>query len=58
MIAQVETKTYTAQEYLEAEVNSLDRHEFINGEIVLMAGGTPNHNEITSILNNFNHYVE
>ncbi|MGB7709317.1 MAG: Uma2 family endonuclease [Microcoleus sp.] len=51
MIAQVETKTYTAQEYLEAEVNSLDRHEFINGEIVLMAGGTPNHNEITSILN-------
>ncbi len=51
MIAQVETKTYTAQEYLEAEVNSLDRHEFINGEIVLMARGTPNHNEITSILN-------
>ena len=51
MIAQVETKTYTAQEYLEAEVNSVDRHEFINGEIVLMAGGTPNHNEITSILN-------
>ena len=51
MIAQVETKTYTAEEYLEAEVNSLDRHEFINGEIVLMAGGTPNHNEITSILN-------
>jgi len=51
MIAQVETKTYTAEEYLEAEVNSLDRHEFINGEIVLIAGGTPNHNEITSILN-------
>jgi Uncharacterized protein conserved in cyanobacteria len=51
MFAQVETKTYNAEEYLEAEVNSLDRHEFINGEIVLMAGGTPNHNEITSILN-------
>lgn len=46
MIAQVETKTYTAQEYLEAEVNSVDRHEFINGEIILMAGGTPDHNEI------------
>ena len=46
MIAQVETKTYTAQEYLELEVNSLDRHEFINGEIILMAGGTPDHNEI------------
>ena len=51
MIAQVETKTYTAQEYLELEVNSVERHEFINGEIVLMAGGAPNHNEITSILN-------
>ncbi|MEG3969594.1 Uma2 family endonuclease [Microcoleus sp. T2B6] len=51
MIAQVETKTYTAEEYLELEINSPDRHEFINGEIVLMAGGTPDHNEITSILN-------
>jgi Uma2 family endonuclease len=46
MIAQVETKTYTAQEYLELEINSLDRHEFINGEIILMAGGSPDHNEI------------
>ncbi|MGB8688135.1 MAG: Uma2 family endonuclease [Microcoleus sp.] len=51
MIAQVETKTYKAEEYLEAEVNSQERHEFINGEIVLMVGGTPNHNEITRILN-------
>ena len=50
MIAQVETKTYTAQEYLEAEVNSLDRHEFINGEIILMAGGSPDHNEISANL--------
>ncbi|MEG3959245.1 Uma2 family endonuclease [Microcoleus sp. herbarium2] len=51
MIAPVETKTYTAEEYLELEINSQDRHEFINGEIVLIAGGAPNHNEITSILN-------
>ncbi len=51
MIAQVETKTYTAEEYLELEINSQERHEFINGEIILMAGGTPNHSEITSILN-------
>ncbi len=50
MIAQVETKTYTAEEYLEAEVNSLDRHEFINGEIIPMAGGTPDHNEISANL--------
>ena len=51
MIAQVETKTYTAEEYLELEINSEERHEFINGEIILMAGGTPNHSEIMSILN-------
>ena len=51
MIAPVETKTYTAEEYLEAEVNSQDRHEFLKGKIVLMTGDTPNHNEITSILN-------
>lgn len=50
IVTQVETKTYTAEEYLEAEINSQDRHEFINGEIVLMTGGTPNHNEITSNL--------
>lgn len=50
MSAQVETKTYTAEEYLEAEVNSVDRHEFISGEIILMAGGSPDHNEIASNL--------
>ncbi len=50
-IAPVETKTYRAEEYLELEINSQDRHEFINGEIVQRAGGAPNHNEITSILN-------
>ncbi|MEG5137557.1 MULTISPECIES: Uma2 family endonuclease [unclassified Microcoleus] len=51
MIAQVQTKTYQAEEYLELEINSEERHEFINGEIILIAGGTPNHSEITSILN-------
>jgi hypothetical protein len=44
MIAPVETKIYTADEYLEAEINSQERHEFINGEMVLMTGDTPNHN--------------
>jgi Uma2 family endonuclease len=48
MISPVETKTYTAEEYLELEINSQDRHEFLNGEIVLRAGDAPNHNEITS----------
>ena len=41
-----EKKIYTAEEYLDFEVNSEERHEYINGEIVLMTGGTPNHNQI------------
>jgi Uma2 family endonuclease len=45
--AQTEKKVYTPEEYLEFEVNSEERHEYINGEIVLMTGGTPNHNQIT-----------
>ena len=47
MIMQVEDKKlYTPEEYLEFEINSENRHEYINGEIVLMTGGTPNHNQI------------
>ncbi|MGB7444285.1 MAG: Uma2 family endonuclease [Coleofasciculaceae cyanobacterium] len=47
MIMQAEEKkVYTPEEYLEFEVNSEERHEYINGEIVLMTGGTPNHNQI------------
>ncbi|MBD1834505.1 Uma2 family endonuclease [Cyanobacteria bacterium FACHB-472] len=48
MIMQAEDKkVYTDEEYLDFEVNSEERHEYINGEIVLMTGGTPNHNQIT-----------
>jgi Uma2 family endonuclease len=46
-ISHPEKKIYTPEEYLEFEVNSEERHEYINGEIVLMTGGTPNHNQIT-----------
>jgi len=47
MIIQAEEKKiYTVEEYLELEVNSEERHEYINGEIVLMTGGTPEHNQI------------
>lgn len=46
-----EKNLYTPEEYLELEVNSDRRHEYINGEIVPMTGGTPEHNEIASILN-------
>jgi Uma2 family endonuclease len=52
MIRQVEEKRfYTPDEYFELEVNSDIRHEYIHGEIVPMTGGTPEHNEIASILN-------
>lgn len=47
MIMQVkDKKLYTPEEYLEFEINSENRHEYLNGEIVLMTGGTPNHNQI------------
>ncbi len=41
-----EKKNYTSDEYLELEINSEQRHEYINGEIIPMTGGTPNHNQI------------
>lgn len=51
MVMQVEkTKTYTPEEYLEQEVNSDERHEYIDGEIILMTGAMPNHNRIAMSL--------
>jgi Uma2 family endonuclease len=50
MIAQAETRTYTAEEYLERELTSETRNEYHNGEIVSMTGGTPNHNDIAGNL--------
>jgi Uma2 family endonuclease len=50
MMAQTRSKIYTAEEYLEIEVDAEERHEYIDGEIILMTGGTPNHNEIASNL--------
>ncbi|MBD2163524.1 Uma2 family endonuclease [Calothrix membranacea FACHB-236] len=38
---------YSPEEYLELEVNSEERHEYIDGQIIPMTGGTPNHNQIT-----------
>ena len=47
MIAQVkEIHTYSPEEYLELEISSVDKHEYIDGEIRLMPGGMPNHNRI------------
>ncbi|QQE63780.1 hypothetical protein GFS31_04490 [Leptolyngbya sp. BL0902] len=46
MIQTLEQCTYTHEEYLEFELASEERHEYVNGEIYLITGGTPNHNEI------------
>ncbi len=40
------TRYYTPQDYLELEENSQDKHEYRDGEIIPMAGGTTNHNKI------------
>jgi len=45
-----ELKIYTVEEYLEFEVNTEERHEYNDGEIVAMTGGTPNHNDLASNL--------
>lgn len=46
--AKSEKKTnYTPQEYLELEEKSEYRHEYIDGKINSVTGGTPNHNDIT-----------
>jgi Uma2 family endonuclease len=50
MIAQVEKKNYTIEEYLELELTSETRSEYRNGEIIPMTGGTPNHNDIAGNL--------
>ena len=41
-----ETLYYSPAEYLELEVNSDIRHEYINGLIIPMTGGTPDHNQL------------
>jgi Uma2 family endonuclease len=46
MLAQAGRKYYTVEEYFEFELNSAERHEYIDGDIIPMVGGTPNHNKI------------
>lgn len=45
-----ETRYCSPEEYLEFEVNSELRHEYIDGLIIPMTGGTPNHNKIAGNL--------
>ncbi|NCJ05019.1 Uma2 family endonuclease [Synechococcales cyanobacterium C] len=49
-MTQAAERTYTAEEYLELEINSATRHEFGDGDIRPMTGGTPDHNDIAGNL--------
>ena len=45
---QVSTKTYySPEEYLELEIQAEQRNEYLDGRIIPMAGGKPNHNKIS-----------
>ncbi|WP_373478382.1 Uma2 family endonuclease [Geminocystis sp.] len=46
MIAQIDSKYYTSKEYLQLEEISETKNEYLNGEIIPMAGGTTNHNKL------------
>lgn len=41
-------KLYTVEEYLAFEREALDKHEYINGEIIAMAGASREHNLISA----------
>jgi Uma2 family endonuclease len=60
MVAQVDKpivstapQHYSPEEYLAIEQEAAERHEYRDGEIILMAGGLPNHNRITVNISGF-----
>ena len=46
MIAQLSAHKLTPEEYLSFEAKSLEKHEYINGDVYAMAGSTAEHNTI------------
>jgi len=44
------TEKYTLSQYFERELQSQTRHEYVDGKIIAMTGGTPTHNRIISNL--------
>jgi Uma2 family endonuclease len=46
MVIQTEKRYYTPEEYLALEEKAVDRHEYRDGEIITMTGGTTSHNQI------------
>jgi len=46
MILSTEQQLYSIEEYIDLEKSAIERHEYINGAIRPMAGGSPRHNTI------------
>ena len=44
------SQIFTIEEYLELEAHSLSKHEYHNGKIIEMAGGTTTHNQLALIV--------
>ena len=49
MVAQaIRERVYSAEEYLEMEERAVNKHEFLNGKIIEMAGAGHRHNQIAA----------
>ncbi|NCO73872.1 MAG: Uma2 family endonuclease [Cyanobacteria bacterium] len=48
-----EQKYYTVEEYLALEETAEEKHEYHNGEIITMTGGTTNHNTLALTIASF-----
>ncbi len=46
MTVAADKQLYTPEEYLKLEEESIEKHEYRDGKIVLMTGGTTNHNHL------------
>ncbi|WP_017658742.1 Uma2 family endonuclease [Baaleninema simplex] len=46
MVVEIKSKKYTPKEYLELETAAENKHEYREGEIIAMTGGSANHNDI------------
>ena len=65
MVAQLQLKYYTPEKYLKLEEKSEIKNEYLDGEIIPMAGGTTNHNQIAGnfcrafplTINNQDYYI-
>jgi Uma2 family endonuclease len=43
-MAALRERTWTVEQYLELERTSEEKHEYLDGQIYLMGGASPNHN--------------